>query len=295
MRRFAIPTILAIVALLSAGLANAEFSQTGNLRLAFGGRIAPKKLPRTGTAPVTVRISGAIGTADGTRPPRLTKVAIAFNRYGSVSTAGLPTCDESELEQTTSDTARERCGSALVGQGKFKANVDFSGHEPVVVSGDMLAFNAKKAGKPALLLHVYGSHPVQLAFVLTFRIIHVKKGTFGTIFVAHIPNIASQLGLRHQRRSDLRPPLHVRRQAAELPERQVRGPVWISRCDLHPRPRQLHLQQRTAHQQLAGPQLLGPLAARGAVPAQARRTVRFPPIVRRGFRTASQASIERLT
>jgi hypothetical protein len=194
MRRFAIPTILAIVALLSAGLANAEFSQTGNLRLAFGGRIAPKKLPRTGTAPVTVRISGAIGTADGTRPPRLTKVAIAFNRYGSVSTAGLPTCDDSELEQTTSDTARERCGSALVGQGKFKANVEFSGHEPVVVSGDMLAFNAKKAGKPALLLHVYGSHPVQLAFVLTFRIIHVKKGTFGTIFVAHIPNIASQLG-----------------------------------------------------------------------------------------------------
>ena len=34
MRRFAIPTILAIAALLSAGLANAEFSQTGNLRLA---------------------------------------------------------------------------------------------------------------------------------------------------------------------------------------------------------------------------------------------------------------------
>ena len=195
MRRFAIPTILAIAALLSAGLANAEFSQTGNLRLAFGGRIAPKKLPRTGTAPVTVRISGAIGTADGERPPQLTKVAIAFNRYGSVSTAGLPTCDEGELEQTTSDTARERCGRALVGQGKFKANVDFSGHEPVAVSGDMLAFNAKTpAGKPALLLHVYGSHPVQLAFVLTFRIIHLKKGTFGTIFVARIPDIASQLG-----------------------------------------------------------------------------------------------------
>lgn len=194
MRRIAIPTIFTVAALLSAGLANAEFSQTGNLRLSFGGRIAPKSLPRTNTAPVTVRISGAIGTADGGRPPQLNKVAIAFNRYGSVSTEGLPTCDASELEQTTSDTARERCGAALVGQGKFKANVDFSGHEPVAVSGDMLAFNAKKAGKPALLLHVYGSHPVQLAFVLTFRIIHVKKGTFGTIFVAHIPNIASQLG-----------------------------------------------------------------------------------------------------
>jgi hypothetical protein len=194
MRSLAIPTFFAIAALLGAGLADAELSQNGNLRLAFSGRIAPKTLPRTNTAPVTVRISGAIGTADGERPPQLSKVAIAFNRYGRVSTLGLPVCRAGELEQTTSETAREICGGALVGHGKFKANVDFAGREPVSVSGDMLAFNSTKNNRPAMLLHIYGSHPVQLAFVLTFRIVRVKEGTFGTIFVAKIPDIASKLG-----------------------------------------------------------------------------------------------------
>jgi hypothetical protein len=194
LRRLAISTLIAIAVLVSAGFADAELSQSGNLRLAFGGRLTPKRLPRTSDAPVTVRISGAIGTADGQRPPQLKKLAIAFNRYGSVSTEGLPTCTEGQLEQTTSETALERCGPALVGRGNFKANVEFAGREPVVVDGDMLAFNAIRKGRPAMLLHVYGSDPVQLAFILSFRIIHLKKGPFGTLFVAHIPDIASKLG-----------------------------------------------------------------------------------------------------
>ena len=194
MRRLAIPTSIAIAALLCAGLAGAELTQNGNLRLRFSGRIAPKKLPRTGTAPVTVRISGAIGTADGGRPPELSKIAIAFNRFGRVSVEGLPVCEAGELEQTTSKGAREACGGALVGHGKFRANVALPGRETFPVSGDMLAFNSSKGGRPAMLLHIYGSHPVQLVIVLTFRILRVDEGTFGTIFVARIPKIAAELG-----------------------------------------------------------------------------------------------------
>jgi hypothetical protein len=194
MRRLAVPTFFVAAALLCAGVASAELSQNGNLRLAFGGRIAPKKLPRTSVAPVTMRVSGAIGTADGQRPPELEKIAIAFNRYGRVSTRGLPICEAGELEQTTSKTARELCGGALVGHGTFKANVSLPGRETFPVVGAMLAFNSSKDGRPALLLHIYGAHPVQLVIVLTFRIVRVKKGPFGTIFVARIPKIASQLG-----------------------------------------------------------------------------------------------------
>ena len=72
--------------------------------------------------------------------------------------------------------------------------VDFPGRDRVLVDGDTLAFNSSKEGKPALLLHIYGSTPVQVAFVLTFRIVRVESGTFGTIFVARIPKIASELG-----------------------------------------------------------------------------------------------------
>lgn len=194
MRRFAIPLSIAIAALACAGLAAAELTQRGNLRLSFNGRLAPKSLPRDDVAPVTMRLSGSIGTADGDRPPQVRKIAIAVNRYGRVSTRGLPVCERAELEQTTSQTALERCGAARVGKGQFKAVVDFPGRDRVLVDGDTLAFNSSKEGKPALLLHIYGSTPVQVAFVLTFRIVRVESGTFGTIFVARIPKIASELG-----------------------------------------------------------------------------------------------------
>jgi hypothetical protein len=194
MRRFAIPITLAIAALLGASLANGELTQRGNLRLAFSGKIAPKKLPRTATAPVTVRVSGSIGTADGGRPPQLRKIAIALNRYGHVSTRGLPVCEAAELEQTTSAGARRICRGSQVGHGKFKADVAIPGRVPVPVVGDVLAFNSSKDGDPALLLHIYVPQPVQVAFLVTFRIVRVKEGTFGTVFVARIPKIAAQLG-----------------------------------------------------------------------------------------------------
>ncbi len=194
MRRIAIPLSLAITALACAGLASAEFTQRGNLRLAFDGKLAPKDLPRQEVAPVTMQVSGSIGTADGNRPPQVRKIAIAVNRYGRVSTRGLPICERSEIESTTSETALERCGGSRVGKGQFKAVVAFPGLDKVLVDGDALAFNSSKEGKPALLLHIYGSRPVQVAFVLTFRIVRVKSGTFGTIFVARIPKIASELG-----------------------------------------------------------------------------------------------------
>jgi hypothetical protein len=194
MRRFAIPIIFAIAALLGASLAGGEITQRGNLRLAFSGKIAPKKLPRTNVAPVSVRVSGSIGTADGARPPQLSKIAIAINRYGRVSTRGLPVCDAADLEQTTSEIARKTCRGALVGHGRFRAKVEFPGREPVPVLGEMLAFNSSRDGKPLLLLHIYGSRPAQVTYVVAFRIVRLKKGPFGTLFVAHIPRIASQLG-----------------------------------------------------------------------------------------------------
>ena len=251
------PDSIALVALLCAGLAGAELTQKGNLRLQFNGRIAPKKLPRTGSAPVTIRVSGAIGTADGQRPPELEKIAIAFNRRGHVSTEGLPVCEPGELEQTTSKSAREACGGALVGRGKFKANVALPGRNTFPVTGDILAFNSSKNGNPALLLHIYGSNPVQLVFVLSFRIVRVQQGEFGTIFVANIPADRRRPRLRHQHRHDLRPALRARGREAQLPERRLRRPAGHPGRDLHPRPRQLQLRQRAADQHSLSPATAG--------------------------------------
>ena len=93
MRRLALPTMLVLAILIGVGVASGELSQQGNLRLAFNARIAPIKLPRKKPASVTMQVSGAIRTANGDRPPELRKIAIAVNRYGLVSTRGLPVCD----------------------------------------------------------------------------------------------------------------------------------------------------------------------------------------------------------
>ncbi|HEX6228939.1 MAG TPA: hypothetical protein VFZ41_05690 [Solirubrobacterales bacterium] len=192
MRRIACIGALATI-LLGAGLAQAELFQRGNLRLNFTGRFTPKTLPRDHAAPVRVQFSGSLASVDGSRPPELRRLSIGVNRYGRVFTRGLPTCEPGQLQSTTSADAIARCGRALVGRGRFRANVDFSNAE-FPVEGRTLAFNARKGRRPVLLLHIYGSRPVTNTIVLTFRILRPQRGGFGTVFTATIPSIASDLG-----------------------------------------------------------------------------------------------------
>ena len=195
MRRLAIPLLIAIAALLCAGLAAAELSQNGNLRLHFSGKIAPKKLPRTNAAPVTVRISGAIGTADGQRPPELNKIAIAFNRYGQRLDPGPA---DLRSGRTRADDLAERPRSLRRRPGRPRQVQSERGAARARDLSRSTATcspstRARTASRRCCSIYT-GRNPVQLVFVLTFRIVRVKKGTFGTIFVARIPKIASQLG-----------------------------------------------------------------------------------------------------
>lgn len=194
MRRRALSIALVLAGLFGGTLAHAELVQQGNLRLAFNGRFEPHALPRNQAAPVSVNLSGSIATVNGGRPPRLRRISIAINRHGEISTAGLPTCDPAELEATTTQTALSRCRSALIGHGRFGANVAFPTQASLPVEGKMLAFNSVIHGKHVILMHIYGSNPVQATIVLTFHISHRKRGTFGTVFTTQIPTIASELG-----------------------------------------------------------------------------------------------------
>lgn len=193
MRRLVLTTAF-IATLLGAGLANAELVQRGDLRLSFSGRIAPQELPRDRVAPISFELGGSILTADGSRPPELRRIAVAFNRFGRVSTAGLPTCEPGQLQSTSTDLALALCRGALVGRGSFEANVDFENVAAFPFGGRVLAFNSVQGGRPALLVHIYGSVPVKATIVLSFKISHPAEGRFGTVFTADIPAIASNLG-----------------------------------------------------------------------------------------------------
>lgn len=193
MRRLAIPIALAVAALLAAA-AQGELSQRGNLRVAFDGRLSPRVLPRDRPAPVTVRLDGSIRTVDGSSPPPLRRISIAVNRQGRIAFAGLPTCAAGTLRQTTTEAALALCRRALVGRGRFAANVSFPTLPSIPAEGKLLAFNSRRGDGPALLLHIYGSSPVRATFVLPFAVSRQRRGEFGTVFSTTIPKIASDLG-----------------------------------------------------------------------------------------------------
>jgi hypothetical protein len=195
MRRLAFISVLAVaVALPLAGIARSEIKGDGGLFVAFDGSFSPRVLPRDRDVPVTVRLSGSVKTADGTRPPQLRTISIAVNRYGRLSTRGLPACLPGLLESTDSQTALARCGSAVVGRGGFGANVEFPDRSPFPVEGRVLAFNGRSHGHAAILVHIHGSKPVEATVVLVFRIRHPARGKFGTVLTTRIPRIASDLG-----------------------------------------------------------------------------------------------------
>jgi hypothetical protein len=194
MRRLALITMLFLTVLLGVGIARGEIRGNGDLFVTFGGGFTPHALPRDRDVPLTAHLQGTVKTADGSRPPQLRSISIAVNRYGRLSTAGLPTCHPSLLESTDSSIALSRCRGALVGHGRFGATVEFPNVAPFRVEGKMLAFNGRAHGKPAVLLHIHGSQPVEATLVLTFKIRHPSKGKFGTVLTARIPRIASDLG-----------------------------------------------------------------------------------------------------
>jgi len=194
MRRLAVLASLLVAVSLGTALARGEIAANDGLFVSFGGDFAPRSLPRDRDVPVTVRLHTSIKTADGSRPPNLRHISFSVNRYGHVSTVGLPACSPGLLESTSSATALSRCRGALVGRGDFYANVEFPDRPPFSVHGRILAFNGRSRGRPAILLHIYGSTPVDVTVVLTFRIKHPAKGKFGTVLSTTIPRLASDLG-----------------------------------------------------------------------------------------------------
>lgn len=193
MKRIALIAVLA-AALSSASSAPGEIFGGDGLFISFGGGFAPRTLPRDRDVPVTVKLNASFKTADGERPPHLRTISFAVNRYGQVSTEGLPVCHPALLEATDPETALSRCRGALVGRGHFAANVDFRNGEPLPVQGRILVFNSRVKGKPAILLHIHGSNPVVVTVVLTFKIHHPPRGKFGTVLTARIPRLASDIG-----------------------------------------------------------------------------------------------------
>ena len=177
-----------------ATFAHAEVTQKDHLRVSLSGQLTPAALPRTALAPVAVSLGGRISTTDGSALPRLKKLEVEINRGGRLDDRGLPVCPLVQILTATSDRARSVCGGALVGSGRFEANIVLRGQEPYPTTGRLLIFNGRKGGKPVLLGHIYSSQPFATSFVITFKISTRPHGAYGTVLSASLPEALGHWG-----------------------------------------------------------------------------------------------------
>ena len=186
--------LAALLALSAAAAAWAVAQKKDNIVVRFNADFSPHSLPRQTAAPIQVTIKGAVSTTDGSHPPPLKVLEVELNRNGRVYTKGLPSCSPSRLQSTSTAEARSRCGSALVGRGSFRAEVELGTNNPVAANGEILAFNGRLKGKPALLLHFFGGAPVHFTLVVPLKIGHRRDGEFGTVLRTRIPKLANGFG-----------------------------------------------------------------------------------------------------
>lgn len=187
---------LLLVAVALAALvptASAELVQKGTVRVALSGTLSPTRLPRHGTAPISVSIGGHISSTSQGGPPQLQEVTFAFNKAGKLDLGGLPRCRLGHINPSTTQEALLACGGSLVGEGHFSANVKFPEQSPFPSEGKVLAFNGVLNGSAVIFAHIYGTKPVPTSYVLPLEIEH-GKGMFATVMQASLPQATGEWG-----------------------------------------------------------------------------------------------------
>ena len=183
--------LLALLAVVPTG--QAEVSQRNGVRVAVDGSLSPKRLPRRGSAPVSVSISGEISPLSEATLPQLQKMTVAINSAGQLNLKGIPHCRIGHINPSNNQEALAACGSSLIGEGSFSADVKLPEQSPFPSEGKLLAFNGTIGGRPAIFGHIYGTKPLPTSFVLPFRI-KQQKGTYGTVLEAAFPRATGEWG-----------------------------------------------------------------------------------------------------
>jgi hypothetical protein len=165
--------------------AGAERSGRDGVIVSLNGEISPNRLPRHGTAPVSLALHGGIVAEHGAPLPSLERIEVAFGARGGLDTAGLPVCPRARLRNATQRQAMARCGGALVGRGTIDAEILLNPAEPLAARAGVVAFNGRSHGHPAVWVHAYSASP-PVSFVLPFQVKTVNDGAFGILLQAPV-------------------------------------------------------------------------------------------------------------
>ena len=192
---------LALAAVIAVGAAGAAVAEkptivtAGNLVVKLNGGVTPKALPKNAFAPITLNLSAALSTKDGSHPPAVKFFEAEFDKNGTIDAVGLPACKQGQLEARTTKAAEQACKSSIVGKGSAEAEVQFAESAPFKAKGPLVVFNGgKKGNTTTLFVHVYANVPAPTAFITPVKVTKISNGKFGNKVVGTIPVIAGGAG-----------------------------------------------------------------------------------------------------
>jgi hypothetical protein len=180
---------------LSAAIAGETVTGPDGNTQSLEASVSPAGLFKKTTSPVALNVEVKTGTtvASGVPSPAVHDV-IDFDQNLSLATEGLPTCNASLLQNTTTEAAEAACGKAKIGSGNATTLLPLSTlyTEPTKVT----AFNGvPQGGKPVVLLHAYGVTPIQTTLVLVGTVSNLGKEGYGPRLDVIVPPIAGGSGV----------------------------------------------------------------------------------------------------
>jgi hypothetical protein len=192
----AVAAITAVVASSAiAGPVGAPVASSDGNSQAIGAILAPKKLYKNTFTPGTLEVTTQLtSSAPSGFPSPTNHVVIDFDKNAKVFSKGVPTCNSSLLQNTSTEVALQKCGSAKIGTGTGQAVISLGGRL-VPAPATVTAFNGvPKGGKTVVLLHTYATTPVQTTLVLTGVVSNYNKEGYGPRLDVEVPLIAGGSG-----------------------------------------------------------------------------------------------------
>jgi hypothetical protein len=197
-KRFTLIASLAALAAIaipaSAALAGETVTGPDGNTQSLEASVSPKALYKKTVSPAALNVEVKTGKSDGGVPSPAVHDVIDFDQNLSLTTKGLPTCTAGQLQNTTTEAAELACGKAKIGSGSAITLLPLSVlyTEPTKVT----AFNgAPQGGKPVVLLHAYGTTPLQTTLVLVGIVSNDGKEGYGPRLDVTIPPIAGGAGV----------------------------------------------------------------------------------------------------
>jgi hypothetical protein len=195
------PFLIAASAVLAAAIAASAASAgptvagpNGNTQ-SIDSQIRPQRLSKTQFTPGTLEVTTlTTSTTDpnGVPSPAI-HATIDFDRNARLYTKGLPTCDPGKLQNQSTETAEQACGRAKIGTGHAIAYLKAG--RVYEVPQTVTAFNGvPQGGKPTIILHTYGTTPLQVSLVLEGTVSNYGKEGYGPRLDLNVPLLAGGTG-----------------------------------------------------------------------------------------------------